>query len=128
MPSILPHRGHRARSRAYTVGMPEVITKPGIEILQDTGDQLADRFHLILLDDQEHTYNYVIHMLGDVFGYSREKAYAIACMVDAQGEAILMTGGHEEVKLKQDAVHAFGADPHMPESKGSMSAVIEPAA
>lgn len=127
MPSILPHGRHLAWGPHYTVAMPEVITKPGIEIVHDEGDQLADRFHLILLDDQEHTYNYVIHMLGAVFGYSREKAYAIACMVDAQGEAVLMTGGHEEVKLKQEAVHAFGADPHMPESKGSMSAIIQPA-
>lgn len=107
--------------------MPETTTRPGIEILPDQGEALADRFHLILLDDQEHTYHYVISMLGAIFAYGWEKAYAIACMVDAQGEAILMTGGHDEVKRKQEAVHAFGADPHMPESKGSMSAIIEPA-
>lgn len=38
-----------------------------------------------------------------------------------------MTGGLDRVKLKQDQVHGYGADPAMPESKGSMSAIIEPA-
>ena len=66
-------------------------------------------------------------MLGSVFGYAPEKGFAIACVVDQDGRAILMTAGLEEVKLKQDQIHAYGADPAMPQSKGSMSAVIEPA-
>ena len=103
-------------------------TRPGIEITGDTDEQLDPPFHLILLDDDEHTYQYVIHMLGEVFGYSKEKGFAIACMVDANGQAILLTGGHDEVERKQHQVHSFGADPLMAVSKGSMSAVIEPAA
>jgi ATP-dependent Clp protease adaptor protein ClpS len=66
-------------------------------------------------------------MLGSVFGYAPEKGFAIACVVDSQGQAILMTGGLEEVRTKQDQVHAYGADPLMPECKGSMTAVIESA-
>ncbi|MBI2767462.1 MAG: ATP-dependent Clp protease adaptor ClpS [Chloroflexi bacterium] len=102
-------------------------TKPGIEIHEDTDTNLEPPFHLILLDDDEHSYGYVIHMLGVIFGYSKEKGFAIACMVDAQGQAILMTGSHDEVERKQHQVHSFGADPAMPICKGSMSAVIEPA-
>lgn len=101
---------------------------PGTRVLEDVDEQLEPPYHLILLDDNEHTYPYVIHMLGAIFGYSREKAFAIACMVDSEGRAIVMTGPKGEVELKQDAIHAFGADPLMPESKGSMTAVIEPAA
>jgi ATP-dependent Clp protease adaptor protein ClpS len=69
----------------------------------------------------------VIAMLGSIFGYAPEKGFAIACVVDKDGRAILMTGGLDAVKLKQDQIHGFGADPAMPQSKGSMSAVIEPA-
>ena len=67
-------------------------------------------------------------MLQRIFGYSREKGFAIACMVDSAGQAILMTGAHAEVETKQAQIHAFGADPLMAESAGSMSAIIEPAA
>lgn len=107
--------------------MAETITKPGIEIIEDTDQELDKLYHLILLDDQEHTYNYVIHMLGAVFGYSREKAFAMACIVDSQGQCVLLTDSRDKVELKQDQVHSFGADPLMPESKGSMSAIIEEA-
>ncbi|HNO65786.1 MAG TPA: ATP-dependent Clp protease adaptor ClpS [Tepidiformaceae bacterium] len=100
---------------------------PTTRVLEDTGSQVEPPYHLILLDDDEHTYHYVVAMLGSIFGYAPEKGFAIACVVDKDGQAILMTGGLEEVRLKQDAVHAFGADPAMPQSKGSMSAVIEPA-
>ena len=106
------------------------VTSPGTRILEETGtsEELAPRYHLILLDDQEHTYQYVILMLGQVFGYSRDKAYAIACMVDASGEAILMTGSRDEVEHKQDQIHAFGADPFSSKQcAGSMTAVLEPA-
>jgi ATP-dependent Clp protease adaptor protein ClpS len=107
--------------------MPETITKPGIEIIEEADAGLDRRYHLILLDDDEHTYNYVIRMLGAIFGYSKEKAFAMACVVDSQGRCILLTGSREEVERKQEAVHGFGADPLMPESKGSMSAIIEAA-
>lgn len=100
---------------------------PSTRVLEDTDADVEPPYHLILLDDNEHTYNYVVHMLGRIFGYGQEKAFAIACVVDAQGQAILMTGPLGEVELKQEAVHAFGADPLMPECKGSMTAIIEPA-
>jgi ATP-dependent Clp protease adaptor protein ClpS len=108
--------------------MAETITSPGTRIIEETDEKLDPPFHLILLDDDHHTYHYVILMLGALFGYSREKAFGIASMVDQFGQAILMTGGRDAVERKQHEVHSFGADPFMPESMGSMSAIIEPAA
>lgn len=106
----------------------ETATSPGTRVIEETEVAHEPPHHLILLDDNEHTYEYVILMLGAVFGYGREKAFAIACVVDGEGKAILMTGPKDELVPKQEKIHAFGADPRMPESKGSMSAVIEPAA
>ncbi len=100
---------------------PEVEPHPG------TDEQLEPPYHLVLLDDNEHTYNYVIHMLGALFGYPPEKAFAIACIVDSEGRAVIMTGAKADAELKQDAIHTFGADPLMPECKGSMTAVVEQA-
>lgn len=102
-------------------------TTPGTRIIEETGAEHEPPFHLILLDDDHHTYEYVVFMLGRLFGYSVEKAFAIACVVDSQGQAVLMTGPYEEARRRQEQVHSFGADPRMPECKGSMSAVIEPA-
>lgn len=105
-----------------TPSLPEVVDQPEIE------EELEQPCHLILLDDDSHTYQYVIRMLGDLFGYSREKAFGIASVVDSQGQAILMTAAKDECLLKQDQIHAYGPDPLMEISAGSMSAIVEPAA
>ena len=93
----------------------------------DTSTDLAARYHLVLLDDDQHTYAYVIEMLGAVFGSGREQAYALASIVDTEGRVILETAGLEQVTRHQERVHGFGADPRIPTSKGSMSAIIEEA-
>jgi len=105
----------------------ETTTRPGIGEQEQTGDSLEPLYHLILLDDDEHTYQYVVVMLNRIFGYAPEKGFAIACVVDSQGQAIVMTGPKDEGLEKQRAIHSFGADPWMPTSKGSMTAIIEPA-
>jgi ATP-dependent Clp protease adaptor protein ClpS len=33
-----------------------------------------------------------------------------------------------QAEFARDQIHAYGADPRMPECRGSMSAVVEPAA
>lgn len=92
----------------------------------ETQAGLAPMYHLILMDDDDHTYMYVVEMLGDVFGYGREKAFALASIVDHEGTVIVETAGHEQVLRHQERIHGFGADPRVPRCAGSMSAVIEP--
>ncbi len=88
--------------------------------------QLIPRYHVILLDDDEHTYDYVIEMLMQLFRYSREQAFLLACEVDAAGRVIVDTTTLERAELKRDQIHAYGADWRIPHCKGSMSACIEP--
>jgi len=89
---------------------------------------LEPRYHLILLDDNDHTYEYVVELLGRVLGYAPAKAFALACVVDSQGQAIVETADKERVTRDQQKIHSFGADPRIPRCAGSMSAIVEPAA
>ncbi|WP_119067078.1 ATP-dependent Clp protease adaptor ClpS [Rubrobacter indicoceani] len=82
-------------------------------------------YNVVLLDDDDHTYGYVIEMLNKVFGHPPEKGFELATEVDKNGRVIVMTTNLEVAELKRDEVHAFGPDPLMPRSKGSMSAVVE---
>ena len=84
-------------------------------------------YNVILLDDDHHTYEYVIEMLGTLFGYGKERAFKLAEEVDAQGRVILLTTHKEKAEFKRDQVAAYGADFRMESSQGSMSAIIEPA-
>lgn len=83
-------------------------------------------YHVILLNDDDHTYEYVIEMLGKLFGHDQSAAYLMAREVDSAGRVIVDTTTLERAELKRDQIHAYGTDWRLPRCKGSMSAVIEP--
>ena len=85
------------------------------------------QYHVVLLDDNDHTYEYVIEMLTQLFGHSRAKAFRMAVKVDMSGRVIVDTTSKERAELKRDQIHDYGPDPRIPHCRGSMSALIEPA-
>lgn len=84
-------------------------------------------YHVILLNDDDHTYEYVIRMLQSLFGILPERGFQLAKEVDTAGRAIVLTTTLEHAELKRDQIHAFGGDPMMERSRGSMTAALEPA-
>ncbi len=84
-------------------------------------------YHVILLNDDDHTYEYVIEMLKVLFAFPDEKGFQLAREVDREGRVILMTTHRERAELKRDQIHAYGVDHRVATCKGSMSATIEPA-
>lgn len=84
-------------------------------------------WNVVLLDDDDHSYDYVIRMMQELFGATIERGYLVACKVDVDGRAVCLTTHLEHAELKRDQIHAYGRDPLMARSKGSMSAVLEPA-
>jgi ATP-dependent Clp protease adaptor protein ClpS len=84
-------------------------------------------YHVILFNDDDHTYEYVIEMLKVLFAFPDEKGYELAKTVDRDGRVILLTTHKEMAELKRDQIHAYGTDARVATCKGSMSATIEPA-
>jgi ATP-dependent Clp protease adaptor protein ClpS len=101
------------------------IVVPEIESTEQ--DRLAPLFNVVLLDDDDHTYDYVIEMLCKIFLLPPERAFKNAVEVDTVGRTIVMTCEREQAEYGRDQIHAYGADPRMTRSKGSMSAIVEPA-
>lgn len=93
---------------------------------ETTKDQLGKLYHVIILNDDEHTFDYVIEMLQAVFGFSYATALAHTMEADSTGSSIVWTSGLEEAERKRDQIHAYGADPRMPNSRGSVVALVEP--
>ena len=89
-------------------------------------EHLAPLYHVVLLDDDDHTYDYVIEMLGELFFLPLETAYQHAVEVDTTGRTIVITCELPQAEFGRDQIHGYGADPRMPRSKGSMKAVIQP--
>jgi len=107
--------------------MPEVLTQEEIETTEEEIVKFIPRYHVILLDDDEHTYDYVIEMLMDLFKHSMETAFRMACEVDSRKRVIVDTTHKERAELKKQQIESYGADWRMPACKGSMSAVMEKA-
>jgi ATP-dependent Clp protease adaptor protein ClpS len=91
-------------------------------------DEMVPLYRVVLLDDNDHTYDYVIEMLEKVFGFSESKAFAHAVEVDTKGTTILLTCELEKAEHKRDLIHSYGPDWRLARSLGSMAAVVEPAA
>jgi len=109
--------------------MGSVIAAQTITSPRTTGyvEQLKNPlYRVVLLDDDDHTYDYVIEMLQKIFIFTGEQALRHAEEVDAHGRTALITCELPEAEFGRDQIHAYGPDWRLPRSKGPMSAVIEP--
>jgi ATP-dependent Clp protease adaptor protein ClpS len=83
------------------------------------------RYNVILWDDDDHSYEYVVLMMRQIFGHSFAKGFQIAKKVDSCGRCICLTTTREHAELKRDQIHGFGKDFLIERCQGSMSSTIE---
>jgi ATP-dependent Clp protease adaptor protein ClpS len=116
--------------------MPEqaaTVAEPREQVARQRRTQAEKRpkrqppYHVILWNDNDHSYEYVIAMLMELFAYPPEKGFQMAKEVDTQGRVIVLTTTREHAELKRDQIHAYGKDALIAKCKGSMWATIEPA-
>jgi len=110
------------------------VTVPLVETVRRRREALAanpkrqPRYHVILWNDDDHSYAYVIAMMRKLFGHTLEKGLQIAEEVDVKGRVVCLTTSKEHAELKRDQIHAYGKDSLIDRCSGSMSASIEPEA
>ena len=97
------------------------------DINKSTKDELSKLYHVIILNDDDHTFEYVIEMLQAIFGFPYATALAHTMEADATGSGIVFTTNLEEAEAKRDQIHAYGPDWRLPHSRGSVAALVEPA-
>jgi len=105
--------------------MAKPLALPDVEVREE--ERLIPLYHVVLLDDNDHTYDYVVEMLQRLFLMSESEGFQHAVEVDTTGRTIVITCELPQAEFARDQIHAYGPDPRMPSSKGSMSATIVPA-
>ena len=100
---------------------------PELDVQEETRTRRQPPYHVVLINDDDHSYEYVILMLLELFAHPVEKGYELAKEVDRRGRAIVCTTSLERAELKQEQIHAYGPDPRIPRCKGSMTAELEAA-
>ena len=111
------------------VAEPIVTTQaaPKAKSSTSTGTKRQPPYHVIVLNDEEHTFEYVIEMLCKIFGHSLTIAEALTWRIHNTGRAIVLTTHKELAELKCEQVLSYGPDPRMSVSKGPLGCYIEPA-
>jgi len=89
--------------------------------------QLTPLYNVVLLNDNDHTDVYVVEMLQKLFFCPTAEAFRHAVEVDSTGRTIVITCELAQAEFGRDQIHAYGPDWRVPECKGSMRAIVEPA-
>ena len=93
-----------------TVVEPEVTTDPQTRRLPP--------YNVVILNDEEHTFPYVIELLIKLFRHDLPKAEELTWRIHTTGRAIVYTTHKELAELKRDQVIAYGADPRLETFQG----------
>jgi ATP-dependent Clp protease adaptor protein ClpS len=69
-------------------------------------------YAVIVFNDDEHSFQYVIDTFSKVFGYPREKSFSLAVAIHNAGRGIVWSGTRELAELKRDQIRSCGPDFH----------------
>lgn len=108
-----------------TVIEPEVVPEAKPE--QETRTKRLPPYNVIILNDEEHTFDYVIELLTKLFRHPLKIAKELTWRIHLTGRAIVYTTHKEMAELKCEQVRSYGPDPRMSISKTSLGCYIEPA-
>lgn len=67
-------------------------------------------YAVVLFNDDEHSFQYVIETLMKVFGYPLERSYSLTVQVHNEGKGIVWSGSREVAELKRDQIRSAGPD------------------
>jgi ATP-dependent Clp protease adaptor protein ClpS len=109
----------------------EIITplsgneRPGESIESGTLTETRLSSKVVLFNDEDHTYDYVVEMLTRCCELSRDAAFYCALEVDMTGRTIVFYGDFEGCKTVCGKILCYGPDHRMPHSMSSMKAEVQ---
>ncbi len=102
-------------------------TEPRSKTRPVTETKRLPPFNVVILNDEEHTFDYVIELLTKLFHHPVKTAIELTWRIHLSGRAVVYTTHKEKAELKRDQVLSYGPDPRMDISKGPLGCYIEPA-
>jgi len=92
---------------------PQATQKPRAgrpKVDPETRPKRQPPYAVVVLNDDDHTYPYVIDVLCRFCGHTVEKAFKLAEQIDKTGRAVVWTGTLEVAELKRDQIRGMGPD------------------
>ena len=88
------------------------------EVTEETRTRRIPPYNVVVLNDEDHTFEYVIEMLIKLFAHTIPRAKELTWEIHSRGRAIVYTTHKEKAELKREQVLAYGADPRLSRSNG----------
>jgi ATP-dependent Clp protease adaptor protein ClpS len=114
-------------SEASDEPVVSTMTRPRSKTAERTETRRQPPYNVVLLNDEEHTFEYVIDLLCKLFRHARSTAEELTWRIHNTGRAVVYTTHKEKAELKREQVLSWGPDPRMSISKGPLGCYIEPA-
>lgn len=82
-----------------------VTTRP--KTRETTQTQRLPPYHVVLENDDYHSFEFVVGVLQKALGYTLERAYQLTLQAHHAGQSIVWTGPKEVAELKADQIRTF---------------------
>jgi ATP-dependent Clp protease adaptor protein ClpS len=108
--------------------MPDVVVTTKPKTREETHTRRIPPYHVILENDDHHSFEFVIGVLQKALGYTVERACQLTQQAHTSGRAVVWTGPKEVAELKVEQICTFH-EQHEPSGKdlGPLGCCIEPA-
>jgi ATP-dependent Clp protease adaptor protein ClpS len=107
-------------------------TSPGTDVLPEIEESTRTRqvppYHVILLNDDHHSPEFVVGVLIKALGFSKERAFESMMMAHTTGRAVVWTAPKEVAELKAEQMLTFHEiRDHDNAQLGPLGVEVEPA-
>ncbi len=92
------------------------------QIEEEVDQKICPNWHVIILNDDYHTYDFVISVCMSIFRKNEQEAFLLAFQVDQLGQAIAETCSKERAELYLEQVSSIKEG-----DLGAIGCAIEPA-
>ncbi len=111
-----------------TTTIPGVTVIPDTDTREETHTRHVPPYNVILLNDDDHSGEFVVEVLCKALGFSVERAFQLMKQAHTTGEAVVWTAPKEVAELKAEQIQTFHeVREHDNRQLGPLGVRVEPA-
>jgi ATP-dependent Clp protease adaptor protein ClpS len=107
--------------------LPDVLVTPRRKPREETRTRRIPPYNVILLNDDDHSMEFVVNVLSKALGYTAERCMQLMLMAHRSGRAVVWTGPKEVAELKAEQIRTFHEVRGRDWDLGPLGCEIEPA-
>jgi ATP-dependent Clp protease adaptor protein ClpS len=106
--------------------LPDVVVHTKSKTKAKRRARRVPPYHIILENDNHHSFEFVVNVLRKTLGCSLERAFQLTELAHSSGEAVIWTGPKEVAELKVEQIRTFREETGA-SKLGPLGCRIEPA-